>query len=176
MPAETPAVRGAPLGYIENNLVPGEQVIYKTGYHWIVILWSIVLSFVFAAAGVAALYQAFSTAENANYKQAFEIGGSAALILAAIILMQGIIRRSSTEVAVSNKRVLIKTGILARKSIEVLLSKVESIGVEESAMGRMLGYGSVIVRGTGGTFETFHNISHPDEFRRQVQGQIGSAA
>lgn len=164
------------MGYIENNLVPGEQVIYKTGYHWIVIVWSIVLSFLFAAAGVAALYQAFSSNENANYKQAFEIGGSAALVLAAIIMMQGIIRRSSTEVAVSNKRVLIKTGILARKSIEVLLGKVESIGVEESAMGRMLGFGSVVVRGTGGTFETFHNISHPDEFRRQVQGQIGSAA
>ncbi len=164
------------MGYIENNLVPGEQVIYKTGYHWIVILWSMVLSILFAALGVAALYEAFSNNEKANYKQAFEIGGSVALILAAIILMQGIVRRNSTEVAVSNKRVLIKTGVLARKSIEVLLGKVESIGVEESAMGRMLGYGSVVVRGTGGTFETFHNISHPDEFRRQVQGQIGSAA
>ena len=164
------------MGYIENNLVPGEQVIYKTGYHWIVILWSMVLSILFAVLGVAALYEAFSNNEKANYKQAFEIGGSVALILAAIILMQGIVRRNSTEVAVSNKRVLIKTGVLARKSIEVLLGKVESIGVEESAMGRMLGYGSVVVRGTGGTFETFHNISHPDEFRRQVQGQIGSAA
>ena len=90
--------------------------------------------------------------------------------------MQGIVRRNATEVAVSNKRVLIKTGVLARKSIEVLLGKVESIGVQESAMGRMLGYGSVVVRGTGGTFETFHNISHPDEFRRQVQGQIGNYA
>jgi hypothetical protein len=38
----------------------------------------------------------------------------------------------------------------------------------------MLGYGSVIVRGTGGTFETFGRIAHPNEFRRQVQQQIGS--
>jgi uncharacterized membrane protein YdbT with pleckstrin-like domain len=163
------------LGYIENNLVPGEKVIYKTGYHWIVIFWSIVLSLLFAAAGIAALYEAFSDSQKADYKQAFEIGGSVALILAAIVLMQGIIRRGSTEVAVSNKRVLIKTGILARKSIEVLLGKVESIGVQESGLGRVLGYGSVTVRGTGGTLETFHDISHPDEFRRQVQGQIGSS-
>ena len=164
------------MGYIENNLVPGEQVIYKTGYHWIVIFWSIVLSLIFAALGAAALYEAFSNGERADYRQAFEIGGSVSLIVAAIILMQGIVRRNATEVAVSNKRVLIKTGVLARKSIEVLLGKVESIGVQESAMGRMLGYGSVVVRGTGGTFETFHNISHPDEFRRQVQGQIGNSA
>jgi uncharacterized membrane protein YdbT with pleckstrin-like domain len=86
----------------------------------------------------------------------------------------GLIRKNSTEVAVSNKWVLIKTGLFSRKSIEVLLSKVDSIGVDESALGRMLGYGSVIVRGTGGTFEIFGRITHPDEFRRQVQGQIGS--
>jgi uncharacterized membrane protein YdbT with pleckstrin-like domain len=164
------------LGYIENNLVPGEQVIYKTGYHWIVIFWSIVLSLLFAALGAAALFEAFADTARADYKQVFEIGGTVALILAAIILMQGIVRRGSTEVAVSNKRVLIKTGVLARKSIEVLLGKVESIGVQESGLGRVLGYGSVVIRGTGGTFETFDNISHPDEFRRQVQGQIGAAS
>jgi uncharacterized membrane protein YdbT with pleckstrin-like domain len=75
---------------------------------------------------------------------------------------------------VSNMRVLIKTGLLARKSIEVLLSKVESIGVDESVVGRMLGYGSGIVRGTGGTFETFRRIAHPNELRRQVQEHIGT--
>jgi len=68
---------------------------------------------------------------------------------------------------------LIKTGLYSRRSIEVMLPKVESIGVDEPALGRMLGYGSVTVRGTGGTYETFHLISHPNEFRRQVQQQIG---
>ena len=61
-----------------------------------------------------------------------------------------------------------------RKSIEVLLPKVESIGVDESGLGRIFGYGSVIIRGTGGTFETLGKIAHPNEFRRQVQQQIGS--
>jgi uncharacterized membrane protein YdbT with pleckstrin-like domain len=76
-------------------------------------------------------------------------------------------------VAVSSKRVLIKSGFINRKSIEVLLPKIESIGVDESGLGRILGYGSVIVRGTGGTFETFDRIAHPNEFRQQVQQQIG---
>ena len=90
------------------------------------------------------------------------------LFLAADVLVAGeLIRRNATEIAVSNRRVLIKTGLLARKSIEVMLAKVESIGVEESAAGRMLGYGTVIVRGTGGTFETFTRIAHPNEFRRR---------
>lgn len=61
----------------------------------------------------------------------------------------------------SNKRVLIKTGFVSQKSIEVLLAKIESIGVDESGLDRMLGCGRVIVRGTGRTFETFSRIAHP---------------
>jgi uncharacterized membrane protein YdbT with pleckstrin-like domain len=81
-------------------------------------------------------------------------------------------QRAATEVAVSNKRVLIKTGLFSRRSVEVLLPKVESIGVNEPFVGRILGYGSVVVRGTGGTFETFDRIRQSNEFRREVQGQI----
>ncbi len=100
--------------------------------------------------------------------------GALALIGAVALIGGGMIRRAATEVAVSHKRVLIKTGLFSRKSIEVLLPKVESIGVDEYVFGRMLGYGSVIVRGTGGTFETFDRIARPDELRRQVRQQTGS--
>jgi uncharacterized membrane protein YdbT with pleckstrin-like domain len=101
------------------------------------------------------------------------IAGSVPLAISCTIVLAGFLRRSSTEVAVSNQRVLIKTGVYARKSIEVMLPKVESIGVEEPALGRMLGYGSVIIRGTGGTFETCHLIARPNELRRRVQEHTG---
>jgi uncharacterized membrane protein YdbT with pleckstrin-like domain len=163
------------VGYIEKNLVPGEQIIYKTGYHWIVMLGALMVSLVLDAGGIFSIYYGVSTKKDTNSFNAYMIAGIAVLVLSAIILLQGIIRKNSTEVAVTNKRVLIKTGIASRRSIEVLLSKVESIGVEESVTGRMLGYGTVIVRGTGGTNETFDRISHPDELRRQVQAQIGTS-
>ncbi len=60
----------------------------------------------------------------------------------------------------------------SRRTFDLMLPKVESIGVEESFAGRMLGFGSVIVRGTGGTPESFQKIAHPQEFRRQVQQQL----
>ena len=100
------------------------------------------------------------------------VWGTLALLGAVALIAGGIIRRVATEVAVSNRRVLIKTGLLSRRSIEVLLPTVESIGVEEPFLGRMLGYGSVIVRGTGGTFETFDKMAHPNELRRHVQKQV----
>ena len=160
------------MGYIENNLVPGETVLYKTRLHWIVLVGPLLLSILLAALGIAALVGGYRVGERVANRPSR--GRHAALIAAVIVLAIGLVRRNATEVAVSNKRVLIKKGFFARKSIEVLLAKIESIGVDESVAGRMLGYGSVIVRGTGGTFETFNTIAHPNEFRRQVQQQIGA--
>lgn len=168
--------RGAVLGYIEKNLVPGETVLYETRLHWIVLVWPLLLSAILGSIGfvfVAGGYKA--SAKGGSYAGMIIVG---LLLLAgtAVLMGVGLIRKNSTEVVVSDKRVLIKTGFISRKSIEVLLSKVESIGVDESGLGRMLGYGSVIVRGTGGTFESFNRIARPNEFRRHVQQQIGSEA
>ena len=87
-------------------------------------------------------------------------------------LVSGLIKRNATEMSVTNRRLVIKTGIFSRRTIELLLGRVESIQVQESFAGRMLGFGSVIVHGTGGTPETFHRIAHPLEFRRQMEQQV----
>jgi uncharacterized membrane protein YdbT with pleckstrin-like domain len=127
------------------------------------------------AGGLAFLFltSAYLARKGSSYA-GMVIVGTLVGVVATVVIGRGLIRLMATEVAVSNRRVLIKTGLFSRKSIEVLLPKVKSIGVDESLFGRMLGYGSVIVRGTGGTFETFDKIAHPNELRRQVQEQIGA--
>ncbi len=69
---------------------------------------------------------------------------------------------------------LIKTGFMGRRSLEILLTKVEGIGVEQGILARILGYGSITVGGTGGSKEAFHRINSPFEFRKQVQEQIAT--
>ncbi|HTV59444.1 MAG TPA: PH domain-containing protein [Verrucomicrobiae bacterium] len=146
---------------------------YKTRCHWIVMLWPLVGGLVLAAVGFVLLAGGWmGTKKGGSYPEMIGLG-LAGLVGGALVIAGGVIRRTATEVGVSNKRVLIKTGLFSRRSIEVLLPKVESIGVDESVFGRMLGYGTVIVRGTGGTFETFAMIAHPNELRRQVQRQTG---
>ena len=90
----------------------------------------------------------------------------------AALIAGGVIRRVATEVAVSNQRVLLRTGLFSRRNIAVLLPRVESIGMEETLAGRILGYGTVVVKGTGGTYERFDRIREPNKFRSQVQGQL----
>jgi uncharacterized membrane protein YdbT with pleckstrin-like domain len=76
---------------------------------------------------------------------------------------------------VTNKRVIIKTGVVTQASLEISLNKIESIGVDQSLMGRMLNYGDIVVRGTGGTPEPLTEIAYPMEFRHQVQEQMDTA-
>jgi uncharacterized membrane protein YdbT with pleckstrin-like domain len=75
---------------------------------------------------------------------------------------------------VTTKRVIIKVGLVRRRSVELLLRQVEAIRVEQGILGRILGYGTIIVGGTGGTAEPFSEIAAPLEFRRQVQMQSSS--
>jgi uncharacterized membrane protein len=162
------------MSYIESTLVPGETVVYRTRLHWIVMLGHVIAGcFLLILPGILLLYYAFNHAEIERTSQQIMRGGGVGLIVIGIIvIIVGMVRRNATEMAVTNRRVVIKTGLAARKTIEMLLNKVETIEVNEPPVGRMLGYGSITIIGTGGTPEPFHKIAHPLEFRSQVQQQI----
>jgi uncharacterized membrane protein YdbT with pleckstrin-like domain len=80
-----------------------------------------------------------------------------------------LIDRWTDEFAITNKRVIIKTGLIRRKTVELNLTKVESVNVVQSVLGRILGFGSIQIVGTGGTKEIFPNIVKPLKFRKKFQ-------
>jgi uncharacterized membrane protein YdbT with pleckstrin-like domain len=163
------------LSYVEKHLIEGETVQYQTKLHWVVMLGHAGLAVFFLAASVGLFvysWNAKRTGQSPSNILIFIALG--ALLVAMILFGVGQIKRNATVMAITNKRVIVKTGLASRRTIEMLLSRIESVVVEEPAMGRMLGYGTVIIRGTGGTPETFEKIAHPLEFRAQVQSQISS--
>lgn len=149
------------MSYVESSLIPGEQVLYKTGLHWIVLFWPAFFGAILALIGLPLLFAG-----------EMPMAGIFFLTVAGTVVLLGYLARKATEMAVTNKRIIIKVGLLSRRTFELLLSKVESIGVQEGLLGRMFGYGSVVVHGTGGTPEPFKNVAHPLEFRRQVQQRV----
>ena len=155
------------MSYVEKNLIPGETLIYRTGVHWSVLFWPLLLVAVVVAAGIFCYFQDFLGKVEA---------GTFLIAAALVYALYVIIKRGSTEIGVTNRRVIIKTGMASRRSLELMLPKVESIGIDETAMGRLLGYGTVIIHGTGGTPEPFRKIAHPSEFRQRVQEQIDRAS
>ena len=133
-----------------------------------------VIAVVLALAGLGLLIAPWSSINGggASFAGALRWAGAGCLVAGAIFFGIGLLRRNATEMAVTNKRVIVKSGLADRRTIELLLPRIESIAVEEPALGRLLGYGTVIVRGTGGTPEVFAQIARPLEFREQVQRQI----
>jgi len=69
---------------------------------------------------------------------------------------------------VTDRRIIYKTGLLARHTIEMNRSKVQSIDVDQSIFGRLFGYGTIVVRGTGGSLEPVRMISRPIAFRSHI--------
>jgi uncharacterized membrane protein YdbT with pleckstrin-like domain len=162
------------MSYIESHLASGETLIYQTRLHWIAMVGHIVVeSLLFGLPGMFLLYYAVSQPgiESRNLHM-IEDAGFALIVFGVAAILLGMLRRNATEMALTSRRVVIKTGVVGRKTIEMLLSKVESIEVHETVFGRMLGYGTIVVIGTGGTPEPFDQVDHPLEFRSRVQQQI----
>lgn len=152
------------MSYVEKNLIDGEKLVYRTGVHWSVLFWPFILVAVALGGGIAIFVLG-------HFVGKIELG--TLLVAGALVYcLYAVLKRNSTEIAVTNRRVIIKTGMADRRSLEIMLPNVESIGIDEPFWGRIFGYGSVVIHGTGGTPDPFRKIAHPAEFRKHVQEQI----
>jgi uncharacterized membrane protein YdbT with pleckstrin-like domain len=141
--------------YVESNLIAGEQVVYQTRIHPIVFLPPAAV--VLAGIGLGLAYS--------------PAGGLAVLVLGVLMAIGAWIRQWASEFVVTNRRVIVKVGLLSRRTIEIDMSKVESVEVNQDIFGRLFNYGTIVVIGTGGTKEPFDLIDDPLAFRRAVQAQ-----
>lgn len=155
--------------YVDSNLSKGEEVISRAHVSWLSYLPSIIISaFIFIFGVLGLIGSAVSTNPNS--------GGSGLpwlmILIAAFIIGKVALTIATTELALTNKRVIAKFGFIRRTTVELRLDKVESIGVNQGILGRLLGYGSVVVRGTGGTGTPIPSIKQPLDFRRVVNNFI----
>ena len=153
------------MSYVDEHLLPGERVVYRARQHWSIFAVAITLTLVAVATFVVLRLLDL-------WADGRVIVPLLLLAAAAVVAVGPALRYIGSEYAVTDKRVVVKLGLIQRESDETLLSKVEAIGVDQTIWGRMFGFGTVTIVGTGGTHETFHHIAAPLEFRRQVQGQI----
>ena len=151
------------MKYVEQVLQPGESLVYATTLHWLVYLRALVL-FVLA---VLCLYFA-GKVDPGWPDMALKITAAVFCLWGILAAVNALIQRATTELAVTDRRVIFKTGIFQRHTVEMNVSKVETVGVNQSILGRLLGYGTVTVRGTGGSFEPIPFIGEPLAFRNHI--------
>jgi uncharacterized membrane protein YdbT with pleckstrin-like domain len=153
------------MGYVDKHLLEGERVVYRAKLHKIIFVPPLALAVLGLIAGI--LIDIYT--EN---RQAAWIVGAAFLLVAIVIAFPRFIRYATSEFAVTNKRVIVKIGLIYRQTLELVLTKVETIGVKQTIMGRIFDFGTIIITGTGGTKEPFKDIANPLQFREQVQSQL----
>jgi uncharacterized membrane protein YdbT with pleckstrin-like domain len=153
------------MKYVQRVLQPGETVAHEAHLHWLIFV---------PAMGFAVLALAFLVGEMFFQPQE-PIIATTLLVIACFVALLALeaafrawVRRITTEFAVTDRRVIYKTGLFSRHTLEMNRSKVESVDVNQPVMGRLFGYGTIILRGTGSTLEPIHHIADPLTFRSHI--------
>ena len=148
--------------YVESVLAPGERVMHRAAISH----WNYVLSYLIGIVCLGIAAGALASQHQAR----LPVATAAALIGLAIILVAAI-RRATTELVLTDRRIIAKHGFIRRDTVEMNLAKVESLHVNQGLLGRLLNFGDVTVVGTGSSLEPLRGISGPLELRRKL-GEI----
>jgi uncharacterized membrane protein YdbT with pleckstrin-like domain len=152
------------MSYVKHVLLPDEKIRFITNIHWIK---SVPAALLFLLGCV--IYLASMKLEH--MQTAVWLLGLAVMAAGIAALLVAWFRRWTTEIAVTDRRIIYKEGFISRKTIEMHMDKVESVDVDQSILGRILGYGDILVRGVGTGFEPFKTIANAIEFRNHVTAE-----
>ncbi len=154
------------MSYLAKVLHPGETVLCQSKIHWLIYLPAVLLLVVTLALLVLS---ALVDESSGDYRHVAAMAAAAFTgVVALAYWFRAFLRRVSTELAVTDRRVIYKTGLLSRHTVEINRSKVESVDVEQTVMGRIFDYGTILVRGTGGTLEPVRDVENPLTFRSAI--------
>lgn len=147
------------MGYLENNLSAGESVVYKAKLHFFLFVQPIVL--------LLLGWWLYGT-ETA----VIHYGGIFLLFIGAVSLVQRILVKIGSVYAVTNKRVILKTGVVSRRAVDLILAKCEGLQIKQGIWGRLFNFGTITVT-TGGATNSYPFIADPLRFKKEINQQIG---
>jgi uncharacterized membrane protein YdbT with pleckstrin-like domain len=154
------------MSYVRDSLMAGERVVHEAPLHWIILVRSV---FYMAVTGCAS---------GIGYARGnTELLGAAALLflISFLIFMRSLVLRACTEFAVTDRRVVAKWGVVSRTTYETSLRRIEGVHVVQSVLGRLLGYGTVVVHGVGGDASPIVLVTDPLLFRAAIDRAADAA-
>jgi len=152
------------MSYVQRVLQPGEVVRHTASTHWIV-YWPGAVCMVVAGAVLL-----FGPRLWANHPSFWHWIAGLIALAGLLLLIREWYGWWTTEVAVTNLRVIYKTGFIQRRTNEMNMDKVESVQVDQSILGRVLNFGTVVITGTGAGLEALPGVARPIELRNSITG------
>ena len=171
------------MDYIQQSLGPREEIIRLGQFHWMHdvkavfnIIFGIIMAAMVIVGGVYAFYKLGRIPPHLDFQQAIYYLPLGLKIFAFLMFVMGlysfsrmIIEKNTTEMAITNHRVIYKTGLLARHVGEISVDRIEGVVVVQSLWGRVFDYGQLAVRGMGVGEVMLPTIREPVEFRQAIQ-------
>lgn len=161
------------MSYARESLFRGEKIIYRTSLHWIIFIES------FSILAIGLLVSFYSERYRSflgGFKEIADYLSLIILIFGGVKFLLEFIRLRTSEFAVTTDRIMIKVGVLKRTSTSMPLSKIESIEIDQTILGRMMNFGSLHITGTGTAESKFDLIANPHKFRRKIQLATGESS
>jgi uncharacterized membrane protein YdbT with pleckstrin-like domain len=148
------------MAYYKKVLQPGENVKYVGKLHWMIYRHAIVFSVLMTAVGLSLVY----------LDNSIEQGSILAilLLLSVMSFLPSWFRRVTTEIVVTDKRIIHKVGWIARRTEEMNMTKVETVDVRQGIVGRIFGFGTVLIIGIGASWEPLVFMASPLELRNAI--------
>lgn len=157
------------MSYVQDNLMPNEEVLFTARIHPAIFLPSLVTFLITLIIFILGLSGVAPEASDVSGPVTILVCVSGPLLFYSILLgLQALTVIFTTEFAITNRRVIAKSGFIRRHTLEMLLAKIESVSVNQTILGRLLNFGTVTVTGTGGTRESFRAIVDPVGVRKKI--------
>lgn len=164
------------MAYAEKNLAPGESIVYRARYHWIYYRTTLALLLVAAVFGL----WWWISGQRLQAGAASSIFGTIALVLLLVAAGHFLVRKiraSADEFVVTTRRVIRKTGLVAREAEHAPIEKIQDISIDQGVIARMLGYGTAVIETASESGRiVFPDIANPEKFRSAIWGQNSAAA
>jgi uncharacterized membrane protein YdbT with pleckstrin-like domain len=159
--------------YVLKILAPGEKVVYSAQLHWIIYAQGMFFTILGGLAGYYApriVYGVFGEQGGVWLEKPVEIAALVVVLMGFALILGAYVRQVSTELVVTNQRVIAKYGFISRATFELMISRVTGANFDQTILGRILGYGTIIVRGAGGDISPIDLVADPASFHNAVMG------
>lgn len=151
------------MSYIDSCLLPDEQIAFRTKKHWIIFLIPAVL---------AAMTVFFLMSNNPIIAKMWMVPA----IGMAITLLNQLLMYMTSEFAITSKRIIMREGFFFRHTNETRLATIANVSINQSPLGQIFDYGTVVIHAFGGDSDPFMQIAHPNAFQKALQGQLDKVA
>lgn len=147
------------MNYIQKNLQHGEEIKYVAKLHFFLFVQPIILL-------LLGWWLFGSETDVLHYDGIF------LLFIGTVSLIQRILVKVGSAYALTNKRVVLKTGVVSCRAVDLVLTKCKSLHIKQSILGRIFNFGTSTLI-TGGVSSSYPYIANPLAFRREINTQIG---